>query len=233
MIRDLFEDDTREAPVHRISLKEIDRRAAHIRRRRTALGTAAVTTALAAAVFVALPAGGPGGADVTMAQVTGSPTPQTVYMLAERSVAVPGILEDMFYPGNEGPVQIFVQCPGFQAHAGVWINDELVAQGSCGPISELRYDDHADPDRPTGKDGMVKVKVRAFPYDEGQPLDEADLVERAEQAKDYRMGVMVHVYRYPGLFTPPVDCAQPLVVDRLNEGLETLQPVNCEIPPKD
>ncbi|GLX94309.1 hypothetical protein [Herbidospora sp. NBRC 101105] len=226
MIRELFEDDTFNAPTHRISLKEIDRRAGRIRRRRTALATAAAT-AVVAAGFVLLPMESPGGSDVTMAQQ--APAPQTVYMLAERSVATPGHLQGLFYPGSEGPVQIYVNCPGFTAHAGVWMNDKLVAQGPCGPVTALTYDDHADPDRPIGDDGMVHVQVRAFPYEEGGLLTEAELLARAEEAKDYRMGVLVHVYRYPGLFNPPADCAEPLVLQRPDGTQETLKPVRCDI----
>lgn len=228
MIRDLFEEDTLNAPVHRISLREIDRRAARIRRRRAAWGAATLAAAVAVAGFVTLPGVTALAPDATMAQPV-IPTPgSTVYMLAERSVATPGTLNDMHYPAGQGPVQIFVQCPGFQAHAGVWVNDELVTQGSCGPITELRWNDKNDPDRPSDKDGSVKVRVRAFPYTEGGTLTEADLLERAEQAKDYRMGVIAQIYRYPGLFVPaPADCAQPLVVERPS-GSETLQPVNCE-----
>ncbi|WP_062345611.1 hypothetical protein [Herbidospora yilanensis] len=227
MIRELFEDDTFNAPTHRISLKEIDRRAARIRWGRAALAMAAAATAVVAAGFVLLPVESPGGRDVTLANA--APAPQTVYMLAERSVATPGTLQGLFYPGSEGPVQIYVNCPGFAAHAGVWIEDRLVAQGPCGPLTALTYDDHADPDRPTGADGMVDVRVRAFPYDKGGMLPEAELLARAEEAKDYRMGVLVHVYRYPGLYSPPVDCEQPLVLQRPDGTRETLEPVRCDL----
>nr|WP_062333965.1 hypothetical protein [Herbidospora sakaeratensis] len=226
MIRELFEDDTFNAPTHRISLREIDRRAGRIRRGRAALATAAAT-AVVAAGFVLLPMERPGDPDVTMAQR--APAPQTVYMLAERSVATPGILDGLFYPGSEGPVQIYVNCPGFAAHAGLWIEGRLVAQGPCGPVTALTYDDHAVADRPTGDDGMVDVRVRAFPYDEGGLLTEEELLARAEEAKDYRMGVMVHVYRYPGVYSPPADCAQPLVLQRPDGTQETLKPVRCDV----
>ncbi|GAB1822371.1 hypothetical protein [Herbidospora sp. RD11066] len=227
MIRDLFEDDTFNAPVHRISLKEIDRRAERIRRRRIALGTAALTTVLVAAGFVVLPTQRP-ATDITMARVTESPAGQVVYMLAERSVPMPGLLDDMFYLANEGPVQLFVQCPGYEAHAGVWVDDALVAQGSCGPVTELRWDNHTDPVLPTGTDGSINVRVRVFPTEEKRTFTEAELRERAEQAEDYRMGVMVHLFRYPGLFSPPAGCAEPLVLDRSGAAPETLQPVHCE-----
>ncbi len=211
MIRDLFEEDTFNAPVHRISLKEIDRRAARIRRRRTALGTAALATAVAVAGFVTLPGATAPGPD-TMARPS-APAVGTVYMLAERSVAEPGILNDIFYAGNEGPVQLFVQCPGFPAYAGVWVERQARRPRLLRPRSPSCAGTTTT--GPSGRTATSRCRVRAFPHDGGGTFTEAELLERAETAKDYKMGVMVHLYRYPGLFVPaPTDCAQPLVVER-------------------
>ncbi|WP_062429334.1 hypothetical protein [Herbidospora daliensis] len=230
MIRELFEDDTREAPVHRISLKEIDRRAGRIRRRRTALGTAAAATAVAAGMFAVLPGALPAG-DHTLARPQPPvPTEQVVYQMDADSAQSPGELDDVFYPAGAGPMEVFVHCTGTQAYAGLWVKDELVAQAPCGPITELRWDNVGDPDRPVQSDGMVRVTARVFPYTEAPgTLTAAEIEERAEQARDEKMFATIHVYRYPGLFSPPADCAQPLVVDRAGSGRETLEPVRCEI----
>ncbi|WP_030454310.1 hypothetical protein [Herbidospora cretacea] len=230
MIRELFEDDTREAPVHRISLKEIDRRAGRIRRRRTALGAAAVATAVAVGGFAVLPGALP-ATDHTLAEpAPPTPSEQVVHLLDEDSAQSPGELEDVFYPAGEGPVEIFVHCAGTQAYAGLWVGGELVTQAPCGPITELRWDDHADAGRPAWNEGMVRVRTRVFPYT-GAPgtLTAAEIEDRAEQARDEKMFATIHVYRYPGLFVPPTTCAQPLVVDRAGSGRETLEPVRCEI----
>ncbi|TKK86951.1 hypothetical protein FDA94_19365 [Herbidospora galbida] len=230
MIRELFEDDTREAPVHRISLEEIDRRAGRIRRRRTALGAAVAATAVVIAGSVALPGPLP-ASDHTLAQPTpATPTEPVVYLMDEDSAQSPGELEDVFYPASEGPMEIFVHCTGTQAYAGVWVGGELVTQAPCGPVTELRWDNHADPDRPAWNEGMVRVKTRVFPYtEEPGTLTAAEIEERAEQARDEKMFATIHVYRYPGLFVPPTTCAQPLVVDRAGSGRETLEPVRCEL----